>query len=777
MCDQYLGRHSKPGPGLTVLESWKDNPKETVLLDGKLPAGMTYHPDLHWDAQRVVFAFCPAGDRRTDGRVRSFFLYEAAMDGSWVRQLTGTDKDPMERSYGRSTVVVEDFDPCYLPDGGIAFMSTRSQQFGRCHGSRYAPSYCLYRADGDGANVRRLSYNEANEWSPSVLHDGRIIYCRWDYINRHDVDFQSLWVIRPDGTSTGHYYGNYSPGPCMITQAAAVPGSHKTVATGTCHHGASVGTILLIDPWRGEDGAEPLTCVTPECPSPERPLPRGTKLAAQPLPGDVPAPLGSLSAPSAVAAIAQVRLGRGPLSAATPYPLSEELFLVSYTRGSQYAVYLVDTLGGRELIYFDPDSSCFAPIPVRPAPRPPVVPSVIAGKEERKTGQFYVLDVYQGTERIEPGTIKRLRVNQIISQSVASYRPRSYHETEIAKRVLGTVPVGEDGSVAFEAPAGEALQFQLLDENDMAVMTMRSLVYAQPGEAVACVGCHEPRNTAPVASTGLRKAPLQKLVPPSGPRYEGGFSFVRSVQPVLDRYCIGCHGLGRTEGGVDLLGTMTLDVSRHPNHFSGLFNVAYDTLIAKGGVKVARRNCETARSRPKDYFAHAGTLAQMLRDGHKDKDGKPRVQLDRESFRRIVDWLDLNAPFYGDYSFNRAEDQPPLPEGERALREAVRRRFGAELADQPFAALVNVALPAESRILLAPLPREAGGWGQIARGAWRDRDDPAYREMVDLVEGSITPRQFQDVAGTCGRGGKGCRCGGCFARLYFEERQARAQKP
>ncbi len=736
MCDQYLGRHSQPGQGLVVLESWKDNPRAVPLLEGKLPPGAVMHPDLSFDAKRAIFAFCDhsvSGDRNR----RSYFIYEVDLATGKVRQLTGTARDRFTGAHGRQTVLIEDYDPCYLPDGGFAFVSTRSQQYGRCHGSRYVPAYVLYRADADGGNIRRLSYNEANEWDPAVLNDGRLIYCRWDYINRHDTNFQSLWVSRTDGTAVGHYYGNYSVGPCMITEARPIPGSHKVVATATDHHGSTAGSILVIDPRKGEDGGAPLTVVTPEIRFPERRAPAGTTMTDPPL-----------------------HRGRG--RAATPFPLTEDIFLAAYNTGGQYAIYLIDTLGGRELIYQDPNTSCFAPIPIRPVARPPVVASMLPATGEPPPGRFFVKDVYQSTQPIERGTIKAMRISKIIPQPTRSKPRLSRVANEIIKKVLGTVPVAADGSVAFEAPSATPLQFQLLDANGMAVMTMRSLVYAQPGEQVGCVGCHESRRKTSVAAAPRSNVHFQKIRPAAGPQYPGGLSFARTVQPVLDRYCIRCHGLEKTEGSVNLLGEP-----------SG-FNRAYDSLTrGRGLVAMAHRNSETVYSKPKDYYAHAGRLAGMLLEGHPAKDGTARVKLDRESFQRIADWLDLNGQYFGDYSFNRAEQRGQDAEGAKALREYITERFGGDLAGQPYHALVNVALPSESRILLAPLPTGAGGWGQVTKGGWASKSDPAFRKMQALVAGAIARPGRRDIAGTCGAADsdRRCRCGTCWVRQVRAERQ------
>ena len=748
MCDQYLGRHSRPGPGLVVLENWKEAPKATELLAGKLPAGGVIHPDLSYDGKRMLFAFAPQDVGNS--KLRGYDIYEYSFDTGQVRQVTGTDRDPLVGRLDRRTVLIEDMDPVYLPDGGMAFISTRSQQYGRCHGSRYVPSYTLYRGELDGSGIRPLSFNEANEWAPAVLHDGSIIYCRWDYINRHDVRFQSLWLIHPDGTQTAHYYGNNSPAPCLTSQSQPIPGSHKTACTAAAHHGQTVGTLLMVDNFESQEGGEPLTWLTPELGFPESGVPKGITVTAMPLPEDV--------------------AGRG--QAATPWPISEDLYLCSYRHGGQFAIYLIDTLGGREMIYTDRNTSCFDPIPLRPRPKPPTMPTPLPPGVADKTGVFVIQDVYQSTHPVARGTVKRLRINQIVSQTTRTAPPRSNALNEVVKKVLGTVPVNEDGSCAFEAPAETPLQFQMLDANGMAVMTMRSLVYLQPGERASCVGCHEPRTNAPVSTAGVMAPVIHQITPTVGPKSEGGMSFVRNVQPVLDRYCIGCHGLKDNPKGVDLTGTT--DGGKKSR-----FNTAYDSLCRGGGVvKIAPRNGETIYSVPRDYFSPAGRLAKMLLAGHPDKDGRKRVQLDRDSFQRIVDWLDLNAQFYGDYSFNRIENQPPLPAGEKALRQAIEKRFGAELARQPYAALVNVANIGESRILMAPLATEAGGWGQITASAYKSADDPAWREMRKLAEASVTPLQYHDIHGTCGRGDrKGCRCGNCWVHEDIEARKKAPSPP
>ncbi len=765
MCDQYYGRHSKAGPGLTVISSWKTAPKAALLLgkdsDKKLPVGSVLHPDLSFDAKKVIFAFCDHSEAKPSGvkipthptvarsgytyneiGQRRFFIYEATMDGKTVRQLTGGPNDPMARVDNRQTVMIEDFDPCYLPDGGFAFVSTRCQSFGRCHWGRYTPAYLLYRGDADGSGIRQISFGEANEWDPSVLPDGRLVYARWDYINRHNTWFQSLWVTRPDGSATEHYYGNYSVNPCMNTEALAVPGSHKVVSTATAHHFISAGSVMLIDPRKGRDGMAPVQRITPEVKFPET---EGWGL-------------------------------KGCYT--TPYPLSEDLYLVSYSpetvnwdraKGryggtwpskAAFGIYLIDTLGGRELIYRDREVSCYAPIPIQARKKPPALPPVYQPGSKLKTGVFMIQNVHRSTENIPAGTVKAVRINLIHSQPAADKPALTYASSqEILKSVVGTVKVGASGNVAFRAPARQPLQLQVLDSDGLAVMTMRSTVYLQPGEVSACVGCHESRKDTPVLQTLPGGLKILDPTPPYGPKYPGGLSFARTVQPVLDRYCISCHGLKPKHAGkLALIGRRTR------------FNAAYDALIkTRGLVKMARGNAEIHYSKPKDYFAHAGKLASILRGKH-----EKHIKLDRPSFQRIVDWLDLNVQYFGDYSYNRPEQRAFDPEGVKALRAHIAKTFDDKLAAQPIEALVNVALPTSSRILKAPLATKAGGWGQIAKGGWDSTDAAGYKKMLKLVEGSIGPLKEKDIAGTCGRAK--CVCRSCWVRKLRTARVAQGRK-
>jgi len=710
--DQHLGRHSRIGPGLTILSNWKSGtPEVETLLEGELPPGSVRNPDLNYDADKIVFAFCRhSSDKGNERHQRRFFLYEAPIDGSWARQLTGTERDPMETWDNRATAVIEDNDPCYLPDGDIIFISTRSQSYGRCHGGRYNPAWVLHRCNKDGDEIRQLSFGNENEYEPSVLNDGRIVFTRWEYTNRHEMFFHMLWWCRPDGTAVSHYYGNDTIDPMMVVEATPIPGTHKIVATAQGHHSYNTGTTVVIDTNKGENGEEPITHITPETPYSES--------------HGWPSPHYS-----------------------HPYPITEDLFLVSRANHrvspqgrtppvAGRAIYLVDSLGGRELIYEDPEVASFSPIAIRKRIRPPVM-SPRVSPSAPDYGTVFLQNAYLTRNdpegKIKPGMIKALRINALGVQPRARRTPCSVTvPVEIPKKVLGTVPIGEDGSAYFKVPARTSLQVQILDENGMAILTEKSLFYLQPGENRSCIGCHEPVGSSPDMAAISRAARMvpRDLDPPAGPQYKGGLSFMRTVQPVLDRYCIECHGLEKTEKGVNLVD----DGKSYPQSYRALAKLGDHRLGLKG-----YKSHQNTISRPFEYYAHSSTLPKLMLEDHGD------VTVDRESFMRVVEWLDLNAQCYGDLFPNKLEQRGIDAKALEKLREYIKELFGEKLAAQPDRALINVAQIDESRILMAPLATEAGGWGQIP--AWNDRNDPAYKKMAKLVDACIIRRPNENKNG------------------------------
>jgi len=632
MCDQYYGINALPGGGLYILsDPFGENPKVKDILDDsvvekgrlkgqKLTDGSFVSPDLSYDAKTIMFAYVECkGDKvhrhHTDPSKghwhegRSYHILKVNIDGTGLKQLTdGTWND---------------FDPCWLPNGRVVFISERRGGYLRC--GRVCPTYTLFDMNPDGTDIRCLSPHETNEWHPSITNDGMIIYTRWDYIDRHGCTAHLPWITTPDGRDSRAVHGNFAPRELradMELDVRAIPGSNKFVATGAPHHGQAFGSLLVFDPRiKDDDAMAPVKRITPEVDFPE------TQGGAQVY--------------------------------GTAWPLSEKYYLCVYDPtmqpgiGSQgknplrgrYGIYLVDIFGNKELIYRDPEIACQSPMPLHPRFKPPVLPdkSVRVARGQSAEATLALINVYDTlTPWPQDMKIKSLRVYQLLPMSVPSGAPP--HETSLreptagdsvvlTRYVLGTVPVEEDGSAHFSVPARKELFFQALDEKGLAVQSMRSATYLQPGEMLVCQGCHEPRHRAPES---LKNIPIAMRREPSNlkPDVDGTnpFSYPRLVQPVLDKHCVQCHEnhpnkAPRLDREVVVKGKQKWYASYHslaPEYSFWQYGHRHRTIPGKFGARVSK-------------------LYKMLQKGHHD------VKLSQEEMHRITVWLDSCSIFYGVY--------------------------------------------------------------------------------------------------------------------------------
>jgi hypothetical protein len=504
-------------------------------------------------------------------------------------------------------------------------------------------------AEADGSNPHPVSYHETQEWDPAVLSDGRIIYTRWDYVDRHAVFYEQLWTVRTDGTAPTAFYGNNTFNPVGVWEARPVPGSEKVMATAAAHHAMTAGSIILLDASRGVDGLEPIRRLTPEVLFPES----EAKVAPR-----WHAPVG-VSQPPAVPEPSRRWPGHCYRS---PHPLSEDYFLAAYSfapligepeanRPNMFGIYLVDAFGNKELLYRDLNIASLWPVPVAPREIPPMVYSArdaSLGDE----GTFFIQNIHRSQPALPDESIERLRIIQVLPKSTPGInRPKvGMANASPGKQVLGTVAVEKDGSAWFRAPAKVPLAFQALDTQGRAVQIMRSVTYLQPGEQASCVGCHEHRMTGPVDggfAEALKRGP-STITP--GPEGSKPLSYPRLVQPVLDRHCVECHNRDKADGGVILTGEP-----------EGHFTVSYNALAShvptaywRGGD--FRRTNSEPLSRPEFFGARGSRLMDMLLAGHEG------VELDADARRRLITWMDANALFYG--TFDPA-DQARQLRGER----------------------------------------------------------------------------------------------------------------
>lgn len=662
MCDQFFGFHARPGGGLFVLKRpFSDKPelvdllKDSVVQNGRLKGvklDSTWGflaPCLSYDAKKIFFA---AADTKNPRHVyewttdNCYHLFSVNIDGTELTQLTDGPWN--------------DIDPCLLPNGRVAFISERRGGYGRCH-ARPCPSYTLHSMNADGSDIVALSVHETNEWAPTVDKNGMIVYTRWDYVDRGFNQAHHPWITFPDGRDSRAIQGNYSEieqsRPHFETNLKQVPDSNLFVATASGHHTQNFGSIILLDPMVedddvGTDPMAPIRRVTPDQLFPE----------------------------------AEIGTHGPPHNYGQPFPLSENFFLVVYDafsasnkgEANNYSVYLLDTFGNKILVYRDEKISCQHPIPVMTRTVPPIIPNqTFVGltdaeratrdipEELPKTATVGLVDVYKTNRPFPEGTkIKELRIVQMLPKTTVNANVPwiGYAGENGARKVLGTVPVEEDGSARFEAPVNVPFYMQALDENGVAVQTMRSATYVHPGETLTCLGCHEGRfntsqNADSVTPTAFTRAPSQIKPDVKG---SNPFNYPTLVQTVLDKHCVDCHEQGAKEGKTFELGRgpegqyfLTSYFNLRPYvYVTGNNNANPSAPIHEQPTHGGAWNSYTkARTMPGEFGANRSPLWKLIVDGHYD------VELSQEEKRALALWMDNNCDFFGAYELESLDAQ------------------------------------------------------------------------------------------------------------------------
>lgn len=635
MCDQFYGCNARPGGGLFVLERpFGTDPRLVNLLEhsvvqngrlkGKrLTEGAFLSPEVSFDGKTILFAYSEAkawdkfhGAEAYEWNPEcSYHIFKCAADGTGLVQLTDSRWD--------------DFDPCFLPNGRIAFISERRGGFLRC--GRHCPVYTLYSMKPDGTDIVQLSHHETHEWQPSVANDGMLVYTRWDYIDRDTNIAHHIWTCYPDGRDPRSFHGNYpirrEARPWMEMSIRAIPNSHKFVAVTGAHHGHAFGSLILIDPWLTDDNAmSQLTRLTPAVPFPEA---EGRKSNI-----------------------------RGNQMYGTPWPLSEEDFLCVYDPNiDNRALYWIDRFGNQELIYRDSTIPCLSPIPLRARPQPPVIPdrtSVAAmshdATQEDALATVAVANVYDSDFTWPAGTrISALRVVQVLPKTTAPPNvPRiGVADQSNARAVLGTVPVEPDGSAYFVAPPGKEFYFQALDQQGMAVQSMRSGTYVHPGEQLMCQGCHEPKPRG-VSSLLHLPAALQRAPSKIQPDVDGSnpFNYVRLVQRVLDRNCVTCH---QKQQALDLSGVIEAPHGWTRSYCNLAKRYGFYFHVSNGSINTGVHG--GTRTIAGKFGARAAPLLEFLGPSHHG------VRLSPDDLHRITLWLDCNSEFFGAYENTPAQSR------------------------------------------------------------------------------------------------------------------------
>ncbi|MDY0166550.1 MAG: hypothetical protein RBS80_08395 [Thermoguttaceae bacterium] len=686
---EYNQGHFKPGGALKTTDLATG--QITTLLESA--EGVIRDPRVHWDGKRILFSM-----RRN--RDDSFHVYEMNSDGTGLRQLT-------------ELADADDIHPLYLPDNTIVFASTREPKYVMCN--RHIGAN-LYRMEPDGANIHQITKSTLFERPTDILPDGRILYDRWEYVDRNFGDAQALWTVAPDGTNQAVYWGNNTPAPGGVIDARIIPGTQQAVCIFSSCHDLSWGALAVIDRRLGLDGRAPVVRIWPE--------------SARDLVKDPG------TANNAWDDFMRVRP-----KYEDPYPLCEAFFLVSRLieggggprdADNRTGIFLVDVFGN-ELLLHTEAPGCFNPTPLAPTARPAQIPS--RRDFENAEGAMYVQDVYAGVhmEGVTRGTVKYLRVVEspekrywvpgVWGGQGVHHPGVNWHSFE-TKRILGTVPVEPDGSAYFTVPSDTFIYFQLLDGNGMMIQSMRSGTVVQSGETTGCVGCHDDRRTAPLPCPG-RPMPLALRKPPAPMQGWRGstdmFCYMTEVQPVFDKHCARCHDFGEPAGEKLLL-------ARDRNL---IFNTSYNELWRKQYIRVIGGG--PAEVQPAySWGSHASPLMRVLRNEH---DKHEAVELNADEFARIAAWIDLNAVFYPDY----ATSYPTNPGGRSPIDGSQLNRL-AELTGQDFGRHFSHSgnqgpLVSFDRSELSPILKR-----------FDNPNDPAYLEALAIIRaGQATLAARPDV--------------------------------
>lgn len=542
---------------------------------------------LHWNADRMLVTSL--------GTDNEWHVFEVDMA---TREMTQITPDMGEH--------VDNAEAIYAPDGAVIFSSTATMLGVPCVGGTNDVAN-LYRLEPDRKTVRQITFEQDQDWCPTILNNGRVMYLRWEYTDTPHYFTRVMFSMNPDGTRQMEHYGSNSFWPNSLFFAKACP-NHPTKFVGIVsgHHGvARIGELCVFDPAKGrqEDAG-----------------------AVQRIPGhgkEVEGPIVDQLVDSSWPKFLH------------PWPLSDKYFLVSMqpTPQSNWGIYLVDVFDNMLLLHEEPTYGLYEPLSLAPRPTPPAIPSQV--DLTKKEATVYLTDVYMGDglRGVPRGHVKSLRLftYSFGYRLIGGHHMVGMESSWDCKRILGEVPVQEDGSAIFEIPANMPVAIQPLDKDGAALQLMRSWFVGQPGERVSCVGCHEKQNTTPPSRLTLagQSKPMKLETPYGEPRMIG---FKHEIQPILDQYCVGCHD-GQEEGRPNFANT-----AQGPSGFSYSYHALH------GYARRPGPESDYHMFRPMEYHSSTSELMQMFDKGHHN------VQLDSKSRYLLNLWIDMNVPYFATWT-------------------------------------------------------------------------------------------------------------------------------
>jgi len=534
-------------------------------------------PAVSFDGKKILFSMRPSGGG-------AHHIYEIDADGTHLRQVTGGPGD--------------DFDPLYLPDGRIAFTSSRA---GEMDEYDHAPSATLHTCNYDGSGIERISFNQSDDFDPELLPDGRLMYTRWEHFGT--MNRFPLFFTNPDGTGTFHFFGPHDRNFF-----------HPVVAPD--------GRIIAIESTMVNEDDGPLAVLKPEQ-GPADPATGGMALHFDDLTPQIntdgePWPYGAFK---------------------YPRPLGGNRFVASYTlpaatgEESDYALYTFTldqagagttgdpatfSIGSLTFLYNDPNSNEYDAQLLAPHARPPIIASTVDHSVDY--GVFLAQDVFNRSHT-DGQEVPVHGVDPIDSIAVITARPtlvgemNDFSANDFEKRaIIGFAPVQSDGSFKIKVPADTPISFATLDNLGRGFVVKRTHLYVRPGETFnKCTGCHEDRVAGGPVPTN--PSPMAAMLPAHDLNIPKAqfmvINWQQDIGPIVSAKCQSCHTPVIVGPDTTLAGNLDLTTVPDTVRMNRIFPRAYVNL---SGEMMNGRPQETdpafpRRSRLIDYVLGAGSQA------------------------------------------------------------------------------------------------------------------------------------------------------------------------
>ncbi len=550
--------------------------------------------DLHWSGEKAMFTAI-----QEDGR---WNLFEADIKNGGAKKLMEIPEPDIEL-----------YDGTYLPDGRIIVTSNIGYQGVPCvNGNDPVGNMILYTPETK--NFRRLTFDQDANWNPTISNDGKVMYTRWEYTDLTHYYSRIVMTMNPDGTEQRALYGSGYMFPNSVFDMEPIP-DHSSAFVGIIsgHHGvARSGRLIIFDPKKSRKGAAGMLQEIPY---------RNREIEE----------------------LVKDRLVDGVWPQfIKPSPLNDKYYLVAakLTPESLWGIYLVDVFDNVTCLYEAEGEGFISPISLCETTTPPSIPDRVKLGDKEST--IFIQDIYEGEglPGVPRGTVKELRIFTYEYAYLETKSDHNWHGIQSGwdlKRMLGTVPVEEDGSVIFKVPANTPIAIQPVDQDGAAIQWMRSWFTGMPGEVVSCIGCHEDLNQIAMPKRVIASTMQPRsLTPPQGG--VRSMTFDLEIQPILDRACVACHNGEKafdfSDNSKDQFGYGKSYLNFHPY------------IHRQGG-----EGDQTVLS-PYEYHPNTSELVRILKKGHHN------VQLTDKEWRTLYNWIDFNAPDKGYFNANTPTKTP-----------------------------------------------------------------------------------------------------------------------